>query len=1306
MGIRGRWLIWLVPLGFLGLVPLVAWYQDHDFWHSTSDLYALAREAASRRDHTRALELARKAWLREPGNPSGLFLGQLFLETGQLQEALEVGRLIWTHDRKAAAALAIQALALEMLAQRQEAQEILASYLKEKPEDQEVLQTAAAIAARRPEDHPLAAEYYRRLYQLSPEPQVRRRLLELLVGLSRYEEAISLQEEEAAQFPGDQEALHRLALLHYWHRDYQAAALIYQRLLERAAEDAALRLEAAKNAEAAKETDQALAHYLWLYGRHQGKKEFALALARLWSQKGNHAEAAGVLAPLARKEADPELKRWCGLELLLTGDFVKSLQSYEAAWKAGDTHQETIVNLARLQARKGQFARAAGFWDEAVRRQLLDGDLRWEAALTYSYARRFQEALEVLQPLSHQNHNDPKLLLFRGQLHFYQKHWGQAAQAFKAYLAINSGDVEVRRQLAEALSFEPETREPALEQYAQVLKVKDDPALRLRRIHLLLEDNRWGEAAGELKGCPEPQEPRLLRQQAHLYLWLGDLDEALKYYDLFLRRLPQDQAGRLEKARVLTYLGRIPEALELLSRLRQELPRDPAVRVAAVEAYLSARDFPKALTLARNELEPLPELGLDERALVARCYFHGGDPRSWRRAAELLLKNLRQNRHHHPTLLILAAVLPHLPRYEDLNRVMDGIPGLALGGQGHASSLAYFDGILGRQGGKLSYLLHVLEENRRHKWPDNPGKLLGLGWLAMELGERHSAAAYYQRALNLRPGDPRIAAQLLQCQMSQKDWSSALASLKKQGGNPAATLEMARIYLMRGQYEGVKAMAASIPSDRPEQPSALLLTASACRLEGNYPEALKTLAAVEGKIPRADWLMEKARLLEAMGDKRAAELYAEIAESQPASQAAKVARARQARAQSNWVVAYKAYGLALQDSPQDVELLNELEQIRQQMRPQVASRGFRDGPGERRPEEAKRAWQFSRFDREPRGIGLTNYLPGFLWDFLPVVQPESLGFTDSNKLYGGIFRLSSGFWINKVLPVQLGAEYREYNQRGSRLRRGEVSLEVGPVAAGDRLRITGEIIGRRYWRRQDGAFVTQEFFPFPEPHFLPVTHEFTEKEDRNRLLGSLEIRYQATPRTDVSLKFSRRDIFDQDAHLYPRLYQGVLNLEKARITTLDQVDLSFNHQCRPGLDWRGNLGGAFFADDNRRLTLYQGLAWQAVNQPRMLLEFTPHFYLASYAQSREAYFSPHQYSALGLGVDFRRQLFRLPTLILQGTAQGVGQHGQWGPALQGVAALEWEWIHNFYTDLHIFYFREWVDNYRLLNVGISCRWRF
>ena len=156
--------------------------------------------------------------------------------------------------------------------------------------------------------------------------------MKLLASQDRYKEAIALQEEEVAEFPEDQEALHFLALLHYWKRDYQASSDIYQRLLEKSAEDSGLRQEAAKAADAAHDTDRALNQYLWLYARHRGQKEYALALARIWAQKGNHAEAAGVLGPLMHQQPDLELRRWYALELLLIGDFDKAQREYHQAW--------------------------------------------------------------------------------------------------------------------------------------------------------------------------------------------------------------------------------------------------------------------------------------------------------------------------------------------------------------------------------------------------------------------------------------------------------------------------------------------------------------------------------------------------------------------------------------------------------------------------------------------------------------------------------------------------------------------------------------------------------------------------------------------------------------------------------------------------------------------------------------------------------------------------------------------------------------------------------------------------------------
>ncbi len=45
--------------------------------------------------------------------------------------------------------------------------------------------------------------------------------------------------------------------------------------------------------------------------------------------------------------------------------------------------------------------------------------------------------------------------------------------------------------------------------------------------------------------------------------------------------------------------------------------------------------------------------------------------------------------------------------------------------------------------------------------------------------------------------------------------------------------------------------------------------------------------------------------------------------------------------------------------------------------------------------------------------------------------------------------------------------YEQQTTAASRLRRAEVSLGLGPLAVDDRLKLSGEIILRRYWKRDD-----------------------------------------------------------------------------------------------------------------------------------------------------------------------------------------------------------------------------------------------
>ncbi len=83
-----------------GVIFCLAYSQDQDFWRSTRALYQGAQEAAARGDPGRALELARKAWARDPNNSEyGVFLGRIYLDAGQFKAALEISRQMLDRDR-------------------------------------------------------------------------------------------------------------------------------------------------------------------------------------------------------------------------------------------------------------------------------------------------------------------------------------------------------------------------------------------------------------------------------------------------------------------------------------------------------------------------------------------------------------------------------------------------------------------------------------------------------------------------------------------------------------------------------------------------------------------------------------------------------------------------------------------------------------------------------------------------------------------------------------------------------------------------------------------------------------------------------------------------------------------------------------------------------------------------------------------------------------------------------------------------------------------------------------------------------
>jgi thioredoxin-like negative regulator of GroEL len=156
MAHRLRWLAVLLAVVFLGAILGYAWFHDPYFYWSSEALFRRAQEVEQQGDLQTALELATKAWQRQPGlSDCGTFLGWLYLKQNQLEPAGEILGQVWEKDPKATGALKGLAQVLNKTGKRPQALKLLGDYLKEKPQDAEVMLFAAQLAGQQDQDRDL-----------------------------------------------------------------------------------------------------------------------------------------------------------------------------------------------------------------------------------------------------------------------------------------------------------------------------------------------------------------------------------------------------------------------------------------------------------------------------------------------------------------------------------------------------------------------------------------------------------------------------------------------------------------------------------------------------------------------------------------------------------------------------------------------------------------------------------------------------------------------------------------------------------------------------------------------------------------------------------------------------------------------------------------------------------------------------------------------------------------------------------------------------------------------------------------------
>ncbi len=255
----------------------------------------------------------------------------------------------------------------------------------------------------------------------------------------------------------------------------------------------------------------------------------------------------------------------------------------------------------------------------------------------------------------------------------------------------------------------------------------------------------------------------------------------------------------------------------------------PEARRRAWQLYLTqlaeTSPKPQTWTAARRRLQEdtnSRDLSPEARVDIARALCHqphlDQEQDAARVAVDLCLANLNSHasgpdarRTYQASCLLLAYLLPRLNYFDDLQSLVHRLPGIREKSPEYIASLHYFTESLGRQGGKLQYLLHTLEDRQETHRARSPGDLMYLAALASELGDKRTAVRYFDQALRLRPLDQRLSALRLQALMAANDAGRVLQVLEGRPATPENALEMGRVYLQRHQYEGAIAVLAGIP---------------------------------------------------------------------------------------------------------------------------------------------------------------------------------------------------------------------------------------------------------------------------------------------------------------------------------------------------------------------------------------------------------------------------------------------------------------------------------------------------------------
>ena len=430
-----------------------------------------------------------------------------------------------------------------------------------------------------------------------------------------------------------------------------------------------------------------------------------------------------------------------------------------------------LVEMAKIYAGGGQFDRALGLYDEAVRLNPERGEIYFDKGVLLLNLKRPQQAETVFTqglehaPESHFGHfyqgkaleNQEKRVEAKEA---YRRAINRAKQfepAYQALLKLHEFDEDLQAAIQLYHEFEVSVtpRDNTFRKdfvrflvkqkdYGQALDILeqmivDDPQdvkLQIQRALVYVEMQEPHRAVTELKGILQahPSELRVRDYLGWLYEQIDDVEKALDTYRTNIDLDSTFYDSRLHLGILLYRLTRYDEAVQHLTRAAGLKPGDSEVHLLLGLSYLQANEFERATSAFEKGLE-----------------YHPND------------EDLRFN---------LGAAYDKLDRFPDVVREMEAV--LALNPD-HTDALNYLGysyadrGINGEEAVELTRRAVALK-------PDNGAYVDSLGWALFKVGKVAEALRELQRAAELVEDDPVIFEHLGEIYLIQEHRDAAKAA--------------------------------------------------------------------------------------------------------------------------------------------------------------------------------------------------------------------------------------------------------------------------------------------------------------------------------------------------------------------------------------------------------------------------------------------------------------------------------------------------------------------------------------------------